>query len=189
MVIDRGSQTPTQALTRTSRHRHAHRFKQKNVTSKNHVCDDVTTLLFIKFREIPTSQKIVLNLTFTAIVRVADLDLDLFGRIRIRLFINTVCWNQCCGTGTVSFWPKKNRNRILALGSGSGSGSYSDGTLADTCMKLAREETKIKVTGRSFYRTVDKKFGNRNRNLGKMARFRNTGWNKWFNIEVGAWVQ
>jgi hypothetical protein len=67
-------------------------------------------------------------------------------------------------------------------------------------MKLAREETKIKVTGRRFYRknnlkfrvgtgtgtgagtgagtgTVDKKFGtwNRNRNLGKMARFRNTG--------------
>jgi hypothetical protein len=56
-------------------------------------------------------------------------------------------------------------------------------------MKLAREETKIKVTGRSFYReitenlrvgtgtgtgTVDKKFGTRNRNLGKMARFRNT---------------
>jgi hypothetical protein len=55
-------------------------------------------------------------------------------------------------------------------------------------MKLVREETKIKVTGRSFYRknnlkfegrgtgTVEKKFGtrNRNRNLGKMARFRNT---------------
>jgi hypothetical protein len=59
-------------------------------------------------------------------------------------------------------------------------------------MKLAREETKIKVTGRIFYRknlrvgtgtgagtgTVDKKFGtrnrNRNRNLGKIARFRNT---------------
>jgi hypothetical protein len=72
-------------------------------------------------------------------------------------------------------------------------------------MKLAREKTKIKVTGRSFYRkknlkfegknwnlsqnriwsrnrTVDKKFGtwnrnrnlNRNLNLGKMARFRNT---------------
>jgi hypothetical protein len=55
-------------------------------------------------------------------------------------------------------------------------------------MKLAREETKIKVTGRSFYRknnlkfkvgtgtteTVGKKFGNQNRNLGKMARFRNT---------------
>jgi hypothetical protein len=34
--------------------------------------------------------------------------------------------NQCCETGTgtdgtVSFLPKKNRNRILALGSGSGS--------------------------------------------------------------------
>ncbi len=58
-------------------------------------------------------------------------------------------------------------------------------------MKLAREETKIKVTGRCFYRknnlkffrvgtgtgTADKKFGTRkrNRNLGKMARFRNTG--------------
>jgi hypothetical protein len=49
-------------------------------------------------------------------------------------------------------------------------------------MKLVREETKIKVTGRSFYRrvgtgtgTADKKFGTRNRNLGKMARFRNTG--------------
>jgi hypothetical protein len=58
-------------------------------------------------------------------------------------------------------------------------------------MKLARDETKIKVTGRSFYRknnlkfkgrtrtragtgTMDKKIGNRNRNLGKMARFRNT---------------
>ncbi len=27
--------------------------------------------------------------------------------------------HQCCGTWTVSFWPKKNRNRILALGSGS----------------------------------------------------------------------
>jgi hypothetical protein len=53
--------------------------------------------------------------------------------------------------------------------------------------------TKIKVTGRSLYRknnlkfegrnlnrngagtgTVDKKIGTRNRNLGKMARFRNT---------------
>jgi hypothetical protein len=57
-------------------------------------------------------------------------------------------------------------------------------------MKLAREETKIMVTGRSFYcrnnlkfkvgtgtGTVGKKIGNRNwnRNLGKMARFRNTG--------------
>jgi hypothetical protein len=54
-------------------------------------------------------------------------------------------------------------------------------------MKLARDETKIRVTGRSFYRknnlkfsvgtgavTVDEKFGTRNRNLGKMARFRNT---------------
>jgi hypothetical protein len=52
-------------------------------------------------------------------------------------------------------------------------------------MKLAREETKIKVTGRSFCRknklkfkvgtgtgTVEKKFGNRD--LGKIARFRNT---------------
>jgi hypothetical protein len=59
-------------------------------------------------------------------------------------------------------------------------------------MKLARDETKIRVTGRSFYRknnlkfkgrsrtgtgTVDEKFGTRNRNLGKMARFRNTGCN------------
>ncbi len=71
---------------------------------------------------------------------------------------------------------------------------YSDRTLADTYMKLAREETKIMVTGRSFIikitknlrvgtgtgagiGTVGKKIGtrNRNRNLGKMARFRNTG--------------
>jgi hypothetical protein len=47
-------------------------------------------------------------------------------------------------------------------------------------MKLAREETKIKVTGRSFYRKNNLKFEgrnrNRNRNLGKMARFRNTAW-------------
>jgi hypothetical protein len=55
-------------------------------------------------------------------------------------------------------------------------------------MKLAREETKIKVTGKSFYRKNNlkfkgrnrnrnrgKKFGTRNRNLGKMARFRNNG--------------
>jgi hypothetical protein len=55
-------------------------------------------------------------------------------------------------------------------------------------MKLAREETNIKVTGRSFYRKNNLKFKgstrNRNRNrgkkkfgtrnLGKMARFRNT---------------
>jgi hypothetical protein len=62
--------------------------------------------------------------------------------------------------------------------------------------EAGERETKIKVTGRSFYRknnlkfegrnqnrnwsgtrtgTVDKKFGTRNRNLGKMARFRNTG--------------
>ncbi len=71
------------------------------------------------------------------------------------------------------------------------------GALADTCMKLARDETKIRVTGRSFYRKNNLKFKgknrnqsrnrsqnrnrgwkigtrNRNRNLGKMARFRNT---------------
>jgi hypothetical protein len=53
-------------------------------------------------------------------------------------------------------------------------------------MKLAREETKIKVTGRSFYCKNNLKFKgrnrnrnqsrnrNQNRNLGKMARFRNT---------------
>jgi hypothetical protein len=29
---------------------------------------------------------------------------------------------------------------------------YSDGTLADTSMKVAREETRIMVTGRTFYR-------------------------------------
>jgi hypothetical protein len=40
---------------------------------------------------------------------------------------------------------------------------YSDGTLADTCMKLAREETKIKVTSRSFYRKNNLKFEGRNR--------------------------
>jgi hypothetical protein len=39
-------------------------------------------------------------------------------------------------------------------------------------MKLARKETKIMVTGRSFYRKNNLKF--KNRNLGKMARFRNT---------------
>jgi hypothetical protein len=54
-------------------------------------------------------------------------------------------------------------------------------------MKLAREETRIMVTGRNFYhknnlkfkgrnrnRNRGKKIGDRNRNLGKMARFRNT---------------
>jgi hypothetical protein len=57
-------------------------------------------------------------------------------------------------------------------------------------MKLAREETKIKVTGRSFYHKNNlkfkgrnrnlsqnwnrgKKFGTRNQNPGKMARSRN----------------
>ncbi len=57
-------------------------------------------------------------------------------------------------------------------------------------MKLAREETKIMVTGSSFYRKNNlkfkgrnrnlnrgKKIGTRNRNLGKMARFRNTVYN------------
>ncbi len=43
----------------------------------------------------------------------------------------------------------------------------SDGTLADTCMKLAREETKIKVTGSSFYRKNNLKFEGRNRNRGQ----------------------
>jgi hypothetical protein len=57
-------------------------------------------------------------------------------------------------------------------------------------MKLAREEIRIMVTGRNFIikitlnlrvgtgtGTVGKKIGtrNRSRNLGKMARFRNTG--------------
>jgi hypothetical protein len=47
------------------------------------------------------------------------------------------------------------------------------GALADTCMKLAREETKTKVTGRSFYRKNNLKFkcryGNLSRNRGKKS--------------------
>ncbi len=50
---------------------------------------------------------------------------------------------------------------------------YSDGTLADTCMKLTREETKIMVTGRSFYRKNNLKFKGRKRN-----RSRNRPWEK-----------
>jgi hypothetical protein len=56
-------------------------------------------------------------------------------------------------------------------------------------MKVAREETKIMVTGRSFYRKNNikfkgrnrnrnrgrKKIGTQNRNLDKMAQIRNTG--------------
>ncbi len=42
--------------------------------------------------------------------------------------------------------------------------------LADTCMKLARDEAKIEVTGRSFYRKNNLKFKGRNRN-----RSRNRG--------------
>ncbi len=44
-------------------------------------------------------------------------------------------------------------------------------------MKLAGDETKIRMTGGSFYHENNLKFKgrNRNRNLGKMARFRNTG--------------
>jgi hypothetical protein len=55
-------------------------------------------------------------------------------------------------------------------------------------MKLAREETRIMVTGRSFYRKNNLKFKGRNRNrgekkignrnLGKMARSRNTAWER-----------
>ncbi len=53
---------------------------------------------------------------------------------------------------------------------------YSDRTLANTCMKLAREETKIKVTGRSFYRKNNLKFKGRNRNRN---RSRNRGQKNW----------
>jgi hypothetical protein len=44
-------------------------------------------------------------------------------------------------------------------------------------MKLAGDETKIRMTGGSFYRENNLKFKGRNRNLnlGKMARFRNIG--------------
>jgi hypothetical protein len=57
---------------------------------------------------------------------------------------------------------------------------YSDGTLANTCMKLAREETKIKVTGRSFYRKKNLKFKGRNRNRSrKRNRSRNRGQKNW----------
>jgi hypothetical protein len=80
-----------------------------------------------------------------------------------------VLWNRNRNQRNRIILPKKNRNRILALGSGSGSGScctkninlnlqYSVGTLADTCMKLAREETEIKITGRSFYRKNNLQF-------------------------------
>jgi hypothetical protein len=43
-------------------------------------------------------------------------------------------------------------------------------------MKLAREETKIKVTGRSFYRKNNLKFKGRNRNRN---RSRNCGQKNW----------
>jgi hypothetical protein len=47
-------------------------------------------------------------------------------------------------------------------------------------MKLAREEIKIKVTGRSFYRKNNLKFKGRNRNRRKKNLRPGTGtWAKW----------
>ncbi len=91
---------------------------------------------------------------------------------------------------------QKNRNRILAPGSDSGSchkirfitviryrylrtGSNirngcryifsvrTDRTQADPCVKLAREETKNKVKGRSLYCTINFKFKDRDQNRKK----------------------
>ncbi len=75
-------------------------------------------------------------------------------------------FNQCCGTGagTVSFWPKKNRNRILALGSGSGS----------CCTKNIKLNLLWRDTGWHMHEAGERK---NKRNLSKMARFRNTGFN------------
>jgi hypothetical protein len=55
-------------------------------------------------------------------------------------------------------------------------------TLADTCMKLAREETRIMVTSRSFYRKNYLKFKGRNRNLNRSRNRhlnRNRGKKNW----------
>jgi hypothetical protein len=51
-------------------------------------------------------------------------------------------------------------------------------------MKLAREKTKIKVTGRSFYRKKNLKFEGRNWNL---SRNRNWSRNRTVDKKFGTW--
>jgi hypothetical protein len=115
------------------------------------------------------------------------------------LYSSLYC-KQCCGTGagagtgtagTVSFLTQEEpepepypcsrfRFRLRFLLQKKSNYIYSAGTLADTCMKLAREETKIKVTGKSFYRKNNLKFEgmNRNRNWNR-NRSRNRGQKIW----------
>jgi hypothetical protein len=69
---------------------------------------------------------------------------------------------QCCGTGTagtVSFLPKKNRNRILALGSGSGSGSC--------CKQNIKLYLLWRDTGRHMHEAGER----RNQNQGNRQEF------------------
>ncbi len=74
-----------------------------------------------------------------------------------------MCFKQCSGTGarTASFWPKKNRNRILALGSGS---DYDSGSC---CKKNIKLNLLWQDTGQHMHEAGER----RNKNQGNRQEF------------------